>query len=93
MRGSTGARPYRRNRRLRLAMPDGDRCGICGHGGVLLRPETDHIIPPMYGGTDEVDNLDPAHSGLNPCPTCGAPCNQRKKHHVLQPVTYHSRAW
>jgi 5-methylcytosine-specific restriction endonuclease McrA len=90
--GSTGARPYRRNRAKRLSMPDGDRCGPCGHGGVLLKPETDHIIPRSLGGSDDIDNLQPAHSGLNPCPTCGGTCNQTKKAHVLN-VTYVSRVW
>jgi hypothetical protein len=82
-------------------MPDGDICGICGHRGVLhsAYPQVDHIIPYALGGTDDLDNLWPAHgsggaggSGDGACPTCGEACNQRKKARILE-LTYSSRDW
>ena len=84
-----GARPYRRNRQRMLV--ESDVCGICGHGGAQT---ADHIIPdPLWPrdetgrrlpGFDGRDNLQPAHGtmgatgAINPCPYCGALCNQSK---------------
>ena len=36
----------------------GDECWLCHQGGA---DTIDHIIPLMHGGTDELENLRPAH--------------------------------
>jgi len=36
----------------------GDECWLCGRGGA---DTIDHIVKIMHGGTDDLDNLRPAH--------------------------------
>lgn len=102
-RGSTGARPYRRNRAAVLAVDD--LCRICGHPGAKT---ANHIIPPgkwprgpdgkLLPGVDGPNNLEPAHGSMGPsqpvnrCPTCGRACNQ-SLHDDMIVSRPQSRAW
>ena len=40
----------------------GDRCHLCGDTGA---DSPDHVIPRSKGGTDDLDNLRPAHQSCN----------------------------
>lgn len=43
----------------------GERCWLCG-SPILGEPVTvDHVLPRSRGGTDDLDNLRPAHRACN----------------------------
>lgn len=67
----TGSRVWRRTREEILS--ESDVCWLCGHLG---SDSIDHVVPVALGGTDDIENLMPAH--FKPCPTCGVPCNLKK---------------
>lgn len=58
----------------------GARCHLCllpitGARGTAEGPSTDHVVPRKHGGTDELDNLRPAHKR----------CNSRRRDELLTP--------
>ena len=73
-------RPWRRLRARILA--DSDICHICGHAG---SDAVDHVIAIERGGTNDPDNLRPAHH-TEPCATCGEKCNRRKSDREWAPI-------
>lgn len=59
--GSLGSRSWRRLRAATLATY-GTRCHLCGRDGA---DTADHLIPRSMGGTNDLDNLRPAHLSCN----------------------------
>ena len=57
-------RPWRRTRDLVFAAY-GTACWLCGHDGA---DTIDHVIPTALGGSDDLDNLRPAHGRSRPEP-------------------------
>jgi 5-methylcytosine-specific restriction endonuclease McrA len=71
-RTARNRRVFRRDAALVLAFQHGYRCHICGELiDVSLGPTDrmsltiDHVVPVALGGTDDVDNLRPAHRVCN----------------------------
>lgn len=61
----------------------GETCWICGRQ-ILEGFSVDHVIPRSRGGTDEIENLRPAH-GL---------CNSRRGNRgIVRPISPTSREW
>ena len=81
----TGSILQRRNRAILRAS---DVCHICGHAGA---DAIDHIVALARGGTEERDNLAPAHHDV-PCPTCGERCNRVKGAKEWAPIVRRSGA-
>lgn len=84
----TGNRPYRRNRAAILR--GATTCHLCGQpidpGLDQYHPMSGtahHLIPHSRGGTDDQDNLVPAH----------LECNQRQGDKTTTVINRHSRTW
>lgn len=97
---------YRHN--LAQVLAASDLCGICGHAGaatgdhiVPIAHWPRDVTGKLTDGHDAIDNLQPAHgtrgAGIgrihNPCPTCGALCNQSKNKRLTEAPSPRSRMW
>lgn len=67
----TGDRAWRKIRAE--VLDESTICWLCGHDGA---DSVDHITSVKDGGTDDYENLAPAH--FQPCPTCDLRCNLKK---------------
>ena len=70
--GRTANPEYRKNRATLLQ--DSPACALCGRPGA---DTADHIIPYDAGGSDDLDNLRPAHRSCNS--RAGAAYGNRKR--------------
>lgn len=73
---------WKRQKRNRKVLAASDVCWICGHPGA---DEVDHVKPLSRGGSEDRNNLKPAH-GQQPCPTCGEKCNRVKGAKDVAPI-------
>jgi excisionase family DNA binding protein len=76
VRNSSTQNAYVKAFRRLLWERDGGICGICQGGVDLSRMHIDHITPIKLGGSDEWENLQPAHP----------PCNTRKGWKTMKQV-------
>jgi len=86
---SWGGRKVGRLRGLVLA-EYGDTCHLCGHPGA---DTVDHIIPRSRGGTDDLDNLRPAHLSCNSARRDVALSSWHREHRPSARRAAPSREW